>query len=540
METFDFIVIGAGSAGAACAARLSESGRHSVLLLEPGEATDSFNHRLPLGVANLVYNDRLTWQMESGPEPHLGGHKVFSPRGLGLGGCSAINGMIWAIGAAKGWDAWTEAGAIGWGWDDIKPVFRRIESFPGGRDLQRGQDGPIHVEWQRPEPLGRAFLKSCEQAGYPAASDYNGGSTAGYSWLQTNTRKGWRCSTYDGYLKPALTRANLKIATGCHADTLLFTGSRVSGVTYLRGNGDGEPTRFNATARHEVILSAGAYHSPLLLERSGIGDPLVLAAQGIAVRLANPHVGANMIDHLRSCVSYRVRGAFTVNDIVRSPLGKLRGGLEFFLARRGWLRTATMNSQMVIDSGVDGGKSDLKLQLNAIANDFSTPGQLAFPIDRQAGLSLLNWPIYPRSRGRIHLKGRLPWDHPEIVTNFLADPYDQAVTVAGLRVARQLAAQPAFQPYLEHETFPGLDHASDEALLDYAKGTGLTVYHPVGTCRIGAEGAGVVDSQLKAHGLPGLRIADASIMPAMPSANTNAPSIVIGERAAQWALAAAI
>ncbi len=539
METFDFIVIGAGSAGAACAARLSESGRHTVLLLEPGEKTDSFNHRLPLGVANLVYSDKYAWQMETGPEPHLGGHNVYSPRGLGLGGSSAINGMIWAIGDAEGWNAWEAQGATGWGWSDIQPVFRRIETFPEGRDLQRGQSGPMHVEWQKPEPLGQAFLEASKQSGYAKATDYNGGSIAGYSWLQNNTRKGWRCSTYDGYLKPAMTRANLKIATGCAADKLVFDGPRVSGVEYLRRDGNGAPTRLTASARREVILSAGAYHSPMVLERSGVGDPAVLRALGIAVRLANTHVGANMIDHLRTCITYRTKGALTVNDIVRSPLAKIRGGLAFFLGHRGWLRTATMNAQLVVDSGVDGGRHDLKLQLNGIANDFSTPGQLALPVDHKAGISLLNWPIYPRSRGHIHAKGLSPWDHPEIVTNFLADPYDQAVTVAGLRLARALAAQPAFAPYLVEETFPGIDHTSDSELLAFARGTGLTVYHPVGTCRIGAEGAGVVDTRLNAHGLPGLRIADASIMPAMPAANTNAPSIVIGERAAEWALAAA-
>jgi choline dehydrogenase len=537
MESFDFIVIGAGSAGATCAARLSESGRHSVLLIEPGEKTDSFNHRLPLGVANLVYDEKAAWQMETGPEPALGGHNVYSPRGLGLGGSSAINGMIWAIGDASAWDAWAAAGASGWGWSDIRQVLRRIETFPEGRDLQRGQSGPMHIEWQKPEPLGTAFLKSCAEAGFNEAPDYNGGTIEGYTWLQNNTRKGWRCSTYDGYLKPALTRPNLKILTGCHADRLTITEGRVTGVTYLRRAGDGAPTHAAATARREVILSAGAYHSPMLLERSGMGDPAVLGALGIGLALATPHVGANMIDHMRTCVSYRVKGAFTVNDIVRSPLGKVRGGIEFFLRNRGWLRTASMNTQLATQSGVDGDRVDLKLQLNGVSNDFSTRGQLAFPVEAQAGLSLLNWPIYPRSRGRVHLKGAMPWDHPDIVTNFLADPYDQAVTLAGLRLARQLAGQPSFARYLVAETFPGVSHQSDDELLDYARGTGLTVYHPVGTCRIGAEGEGVVDSQLRLRGLDGLRIADASIMPSMPAANTNAPSIVIGERAAEWALA---
>ena len=534
-EIFDFIVVGAGSGGAAVAGRLSESGNYSVLLIEPGEKTNTFNHNLPLGVYNLVFNPRWSWQFQTGPETALGGYKVYSPRGRGLGGSSSINGMIWTVGSAEGWDEWVRLGHKGWGWDDVQPVFRKLEGFSDGGP-HRGQNGPMHIEWQKTEKLGKAFLKSCEQAGYPKSEDYNSGNVEGYTPLQTNTRHGWRWSTYKAYLEPAAGRKSLEIRTGLHADRLILKDGRVTGVNCLRKDGDGAAAGGAFFARREVILAAGAYHTPLLLERSGIGDPDVLRAAGIEVEYANPHVGAHLLDHMRVCVSYRVRGAFTINDIVRSSLGKLRGGMDFFLRRRGWLRTATMNAQMTTKSGLAGTKNDLKLQINAIGNDFSEYGQLAYPIEKEPGLSLLSWPVYPRSRGHIHLAGRKPWDHPEIFTNFLSDEYDQQVSLRGLRLGREIARQPALSRYLVNETFPGIDVTSDNDLLAYAKGTGLTVYHPAGTCRMGELGQGVVDNRLKAHGVEGLRLADASIMPTFTASNTNAPTILIGERAAIWAL----
>lgn len=539
MQTFDFIVIGAGSAGAPVAARLSESGRYSVLLIEPGQATNSFNHRLPLGVANLIYDERWAWTLNTGPETSLAGQKVYSPRGLGLGGSSAINGMIWMRGSAAAFDEWRDLGNRGWGWDDVLPFFKKMERFDAGDPALRGRDGPMHVEWQPRSKLGDAFVNSCRQAGYPQARDYNSGDVEGWTYLQTNTRNGWRCSTFEGYLRPALGRKNLRIETGVHADTLVFEGSRVVGVNTVRRDRQAAVDRQSFRAAREVILCAGAYHSPALLERSGVGRPEILQGLGITPRLALDAVGEHMLDHLRSCVSWRTRGALTVNHIAHTLGGKLLGGADFFMRRRGWLRTATMNTQMITRSSADAVRPDLKVQLNGVSNDFSTHGKLAYPMDKEPGLSILTWPVYTRSQGRSHISGTLPWAAPDIVTNFLSDPYDQRVTLAGLRLARRLGAQEALAPYLVHETFPGVNVDADDELLDYAKGTGLTVYHPVSTCRMGAPGQGVVDAQLRVHGLSGLRIADASIMPTMPASNTNACSIMIGERAAQWALDAA-
>lgn len=546
-EQFDFIVIGAGSGGAAVAARLSESGRHQVLLLEPGGATDTRNHRMPLGVANLVYSDQHVYPYASGPETSLIGQPVYSPRGYGLGGCSAVNGMIWTFGAQGEYDAWRDAGLAGWGWDDVLPFYQKLERFDEGGAV-RGKAGPMRISWAERNALGDAFLQACAQAGHHAVADYNAGSIEGYTYLQSNIHQGKRCSTYDAYLKPNLGRSNLRVLTGAAATQLLLEGTRVVGVQYqLSDPALGSKAAHyqpqaakSARARCEVILCAGAYHSPALLERSGIGQAAVCQRLGVALRHALPAVGEHMRDHMRTCVSYRTRDAFTVNDIVHSLWGKVRGGIQYFSTGGGWLATATMNAQVALRALPDSPRADLKLQLNAIANDFSKRGQANYPVSDHSGISLLNWPIYARSEGRSHARGLDPWQQPDIVTNFLADPWDQRVAVAGLRAARKLAEQPALQRYLVAETFPGVDVRDDDALLAYAHGTGLTVYHPIATCRMGLDAASsVVDAQLRVHGLQGLRIADASVMPTLPASNTNAPSIMIGERAAHWALAAA-
>ena len=538
-QDFDFIVVGAGSAGAPIAARLSESGEHNVCLVEPGGKTATLNHRIPLNTVNIMQDSRWAWQFTSGPENALKGQNVFTPRGLGLGGSSAINGMLWTVGDRAAWNHWAELGNTDWNWQNVQPYLNKAEDYAGGNIANRGRGGPIRVEEQPRERLGDAFLESCRQAGFESAGDYNDGATEGYAYLQTNTRAGLRCSTYDGYLKPNLSRQNLKIETGWYAERLLLNGAKAEGVEIVRRNGDAVGERMQLRARREVILCAGAYHTPMLLERSGIGDPDRLKSMGVEVVHANPHVGEHLQDHMRSCVTWKSKDVFTVNDIINSPFGKVRAGLEFILGRRGWLRTVTMNSQLMTRSFPEAPWPDLKLQLNAIANDYSEQGQLGYPVEAFSGYSILTFPVHPRSQGRIHVSSMKPWDPPEILANYYDDPHDQKVALAGIKLARKIGNQQALKKFALEETFPGVEATSDQDLLDYIKGTGLTVYHPVGSCRMGREGEAVVDQKLRVYGLSGLRIADASIMPAIPATNTNAPCIMIGERVADFILQAA-
>ncbi len=373
-------------------------------------------------------------------------------------------------------------------------------------------------------------------AGMTRNADYNDGDADGVAYLQTNTGRGKRWGAYEAYLLPAMKRRNLTVLTNTAASGLLFDGNRVVGVRTVAVPGTAGVAR-EIRASRELILCAGAYQTPTLLERSGIGDPDVLKARGIGVRHALPGVGAGLIDHLRACVAFGSRVP-TINDIVHRRLARLKAGLQYTLTRRGWLATASMSVQTTLRAMPDAPHPDLKLQFNALALDLrAKDGATQAPVMRDSGFSLLFFPVYPQSRGHVHLRSTDPFEEPDIHTGYLSDERDQAIMLAGLHASRRIASMSPLRELITAEIDPGADCTRDDELLDYIRRTGTTVYHPISTCRMGSDRMAVVDARLRVRGLGGVRVADASIMPAMPAPNTNAPSIMIGERAVEFAFA---
>ncbi len=527
---FDFIVVGGGSGGCAVAARLSESGRHRVLLLEAGEDDKWIWFRVPLGAGFILLKQRGLWRFETEAEPHMAERKMFWPRGRVLGGSSTVNGMLWVRGEPAEYEHWRELGNPGWGYDDILPYLKRMESYAGGDPATRGTEGPISIERHGSETLADAFLEACVQAGIPATHDYNGKHYEGVGYLQRNTRNGLRFGGREAYIQPARGRENLKVQTGARVHRIRIEGGRATGVEYRVG----KEMRF-ARAGREVILSAGAVQSPQLLELSGIGDQARLAELGIAVRAHLPGVGENCRDHLHTRISFECTRPITLNDILGNPLRKAMMGARFLFTRKGHMAacTAQVHALAKTDPALD--RPDVKIQMhNLSAADPRHPTELV--LDDFPGFGIGTFALRPESQGSVHIRSPDPDASPAIAANYLADPRDRATSVAALRLARRIAAQPALAALIVRETRPGPEAQSDEELLDHIAKLGATSYHPIGTCKMGSDAMAVVDQRLRVRGVQGLRIADASIMPTMVSANTNAPSFMIGERCAEFLL----
>ncbi len=529
MQTYDYVIVGGGTAGCVLAERLTASGRHRVLVLEAGGKPDGFWIPIPAGFSKLLKDTTYNWRFETEPEETTHNRVIAIPRGKGLGGSMLINGMIWVRGQPRDYDSWAEAGARGWGWRDVEPIFRRFECYAHG-DETRGKSGPVHVEPVRERfTLTEAFLEAAQQDGQKLNADYNGADQEGFGYYQANQRQGRRWSAYDAYLKPARGRSNLRVETQAHALGLVLEGSRCTGVRYHQAGQDHE-----VKAAREVIVAAGAVQTPQFLELSGIGRPELLQRLGIPVRHALPGVGENYIDHACTRMNWRVRNTLTINELSRG----WRLALEvanYFLRRRGILTLGTGLAHGFVKTSP--GLPTPDAQYFFMHASYANAAERI--LDRAPGMTIGVAQLRPQSTGSIHTRSADPFDKPAIRPNMLASEADQQCLLRAMQMARRIVAQPAMQRYIEAELTPGPQVQSETEWLAFARGNAQTIYHPIGTCRMGEDDRAVVDPELRLRGLHGVRIVDASVMPKMVSGNTQAAVLMVAERGADLVLEAA-
>jgi choline dehydrogenase len=523
MESFDYIIVGGGTAGCVLANRLTANPKNNVLVLEAGGPDSGFWIPIPAGFSKLLTNAKYNWRFQTEPEENVYNRTIVVPRGKGLGGSTLINGMIFVRGQSQDYDLWAQMGATGWSFQDVLPYFKKLEAFADGESELRGGKGPIYIVRvsERP-PISEAFIEAAKQAGFPYNPDYNGASQEGFGYYQVNQHKGRRWSAADAYLRPALSRANLKVQTHAHVTRINFEGRRAVGVTFRIGMDERE-----VRARAEVILAAGAVQSPHLLELSGVGDPDTLASVGIPTFHALPGVGNNYIDHFATRMNWRVKLPVTLNELTRGwRLGLAVG--QYFLTRRGILTYGTGLTHGFVKTRPELETPDV--QYFFMHASYANAGERK--LDHEPGMTIGVTQLRPESRGSIHIKSPDPMTPPAIRPNFLSIPTDQESLIGGMRIARQIIEQPSMERYRAYEMNPGPSVNTDDEWLDFARRNGQTIYHAIGTCSMGKSPRAVVDERLKVHGLKGLRIVDASIMPTMVSANTAAAVMMIAEKAA--------
>ncbi len=529
-DTYDYIIVGAGSAGGVLANRLSENPANRVLLLEAGRA-NHFYSQFPISFGLLIHHPEANWLYESEPEANTANRQIPVPRGKLLGGSSAINGLVWVRGQPLDYDTWAQKGARGWSWQDVAPLFKRIEHFERGDQNGRGVGGPVHIGVVGDQnPLYDALFAGAREAGYPVNPDYNSEDQEGMTKTQVNIRRGKRVSVADAYLKPAMKRPNLTVVTQAPARRLMLDGKRCVGVVYQRWGREIE-----ARAGREVIVSAGAVATPQLLELSGIGRPEVLKAHGIEVRHALAAVGENLRDHLNARASWRVNDPRVSYNHLARGTGAVTQALKYLATRGGFFSLPSAPLLAFLKTRPELATPDVQMHL--------VPYSLKDPKRRilqdYPSMVIACYQLRPESLGSIHIRSADPDAQPAIKFNFLADTIDQRTMIDGMRIVRKIMGTQAMAGLRGEEVAPGIGIDSDDEILSYIRSTAQTAYHPIGTCRMGPAGpTTVVDEQLRVHGLSGLRIADASIFPTMPSGNTNAPSIMVGEKASDLIRAA--
>lgn len=524
MNAYDYIIIGAGTAGCVLANRLTADGRNTVLLLEAGPRdTDRWIH-IPLGYAKLFTRKDVNWSYESEPEPNLNSRRIFTPRGKVLGGSSSINGLVHVRGQRQDYDSW---GIAGWTFDDLLPYFKRSEDHSHGANEWHGVGGPLAVSDPRdPHEMCEAFMASAVSLGVPRNPDLNGATQEGTGYFQANARDGRRCSSAVGYLRPAERRANLRVEVNALATRVLFDGVRAAGVAYEMAG-----TQHEARAKREVILSGGSFNSPQLLQLSGVGPHPLLAQHGIATVHDAPGVGEDLQDHFYCRTFWRCNRPITLNDDVRTLWGKAKIGLQYYLQRRGPLTVSAGYAAAFVRTRPELSRPDAQIYYI----NFSTMkrGGLLHPF---SGFTLSLSQTQVESRGSVHITSPDPHVQPAIKYNYLATDNDRRVMVEGLKFIRRLAAAKPLSDYVIAEEFPGPRVQSDADLLAFCREAGDTVFHPTSTCRMGTDARAVVDPRLRVRGVQGLRVVDASVMPAVPSGNINASVVAVAEKASDLIL----